>query len=233
MSRSSLTLTAATLVALALLISLGIWQMERREWKNALIARLEAGLAGVPRPYTPGLPELSLVRLTGIFRNGPAVKLLTPTPEAARTKTQEGFGYQLFTPMEFPGGIVFVNRGFVPQSLAEGMEAAPPGESDITGLVRPSRARSWFMPPPELAKHVFFDADIPAMAGAVGLGGGRLIAGEYIQAAPVSGAPDWPMPADPRALLAGIPNRHLEYALTWLGLAATLAGVYAAYVLRR
>ncbi len=56
------------------------------------------------------------------------------------------------------------------------------------------------------------------------------VTGEYIEAEPSPLEAEWPRPRDPRKLLAAIPNRHLEYALTWFGLAAALAGVYAVFI---
>jgi surfeit locus 1 family protein len=234
MSRNNASLTLAAFGALAILIALGMWQLQRREWKNALVARFEAGLAEAPRAFQRDLPEFSHARVTGEFLDASTVKLLIPAPEGVRAKTKDGFGYQLFTPMKFQTGIVFVNRGFVPESLiGTPIAAAPRGETEVTGLVRLSQAPGWFTPPPEPAKRVVYEPEIPAMAAAAGLSSGGVIEGAYIQAEPSTPAGEWPLPRDPRELLASIPNRHLEYALTWFGLAATLAGVYAAFMLRR
>jgi surfeit locus 1 family protein len=231
--RGGASLTVFTLCAFGILIALGVWQLERRTWKNDLIARFEAGLSQPPATYRPGANEFSHVRVKGEFLNPDTMKLLTPTPETARAKTREGFGYQLFTPMKFDGGVVFVNRGFVPENLAATPSLFPEGVTEIAGIVRVPAKPGWFTPPPEPLKRVFFDADIPEMAAVAGLKTGDVIEREYIQAAPVPNPSQWPEPRDPSDLLASIPNRHLEYALTWFGLAAALAGVYAAYMLRR
>jgi surfeit locus 1 family protein len=228
--QSRLTITIFALFGFGTLIALGVWQLERRSWKNRVIASLEAGLSHAPSDYRPNAGEFSHVRIKGEFLNADTLKLLTPAPEAARGKTKEGFGYQLFTPLKFSGGIVFVNRGFVPLSLAN--TPAPAGGADITGIVRFAGAPSWFTPPAEPDKHVFFVADIPAMAAAAGFKNGEAVTSEYIQAEPASPATQWPQPRDPRELLASIPNRHLEYIFTWFGLAAALAGIYTAYMLR-
>jgi surfeit locus 1 family protein len=229
-ARNRISLAILALCAFSILIALGVWQLERRSWKNSLIARFEAGLSETPSAYRPNADEFSHIRVKGEFLNADTMKLLTPAPEAARGKTLEGFGYQLFTPLKYAGGIVFVNRGFVPQSLAN--TPAPAGGADITGIVRLAGTPSWFTPPPELDKRVFFDADIPAMAAAAKFKTGEAVTSAYIQAAPVFSAAQWPQPRDPRELLASIPNRHLEYVFTWFGLAAALAGVCFAYTLR-
>ena len=89
------------------------------------------------------------------------------------------------------------------------------------------------MPGPDFAKRLFFSADIPEMANAVALSGPGTVTGEYIEAEPSPQASEWPRARDPHELLAAIPNRHLEYALTWFGLAAALAGVYGFFITRK
>ncbi len=226
------------LAAFGILIALGVWQWERRTWKNDLIARFESALSHPAADYVPPANgdetgrEFMRVRIRGTLENADTVKLFTPTPEALRTKTQDGFGYLLFTPLKFGGDIVLVNRGFVPDSLAGKQSHLSGGQREITGIVRLSEQPSWFTPPPEPAKRLFFAADVPAMAAAAHVSGGHVIESEYIQAEPTGKDQLWPSPRDPHELLASIPNRHLEYTLTWFGLAATLAGVCGTYLFR-
>jgi surfeit locus 1 family protein len=229
-AQSRITITIFALFGFGTLIALGVWQFERRSFKNDLIARFEAGLSRAPSTYQLNAGEFSHVRVRGEFQNPDTIKLLTPAPEAARAKTREGFGYQLFTPLKFAGGIIFVNRGFVPQSLAD--TPAPAGVNDVTGIVRLPGTPNSFTPPPEPGNRLFFVPDIPDMAAAAGLKRGEAVTSEYIQAEPSPSAAQWPQPRDPRELLASIPNRHLEYVFTWFGLAAALAGIYTAYMLR-
>jgi len=236
--RSRISLTVATLGALSILIALGVWQLQRREWKNDLIARFAAALSKPPAAYSPPEAgheagrEFMRVRVRGEFLGSGTVKLLIQTPEAAGARTRDSFGYLLFTPLKFEGGIVYVNRGFMPQSLEGAAAPLPPGETEVTGIVRLAARPGWFTPAPDPAKRLFFDADIPAMAAAAGIKPGEAIAGEYIEAEPVPGAGGWPLARAPRSLLTSIPNWHLEYALTWFGLAAALLGVYGVLMVR-
>jgi surfeit locus 1 family protein len=236
--RSRIFQALVALSAFSVLIALGIWQMERRAWKNGLIARLEAALSAPPANYNPAKPEgagereFMPVRVKGDILSARTVKVLMPTPEAARMQTNEGFGYLIFTPLKSRSGIVFVNRGFVPQSLADSIPPVPEGETEITGLVRLAAPPGWATPKPEPAKRLFFSADIPAMAAAASLPSRETIVSEYIEAVPAAGAAGWPLPRDPRILLASIPNRHLEYALTWFALAAAFAGIFGTAIKR-
>jgi len=235
--KSRVVLTIFTLAAFGILIALGVWQLQRRDWKNDLIERFEKALAKPPVAYQPPQPnaneearEFTRVAATGTFEDA-TVRMLVPAPEAVRAKTGDGFGYLFFTPLKLGNGVVFVNRGFVPQSLLDST-GVPPGKATVTGILRLSATPAWFMPAPDLAKRLFFSADLPAMAEAAGFGGAGTVVGEYIEAEPSPQASEWPYPRDPHELLATIPNRHLEYALTWFGLAAALAGVYGFFIAR-
>jgi surfeit locus 1 family protein len=231
-------LTVFTLGALGVLIALGVWQSERRSWKNDLIARFSHALSTPPTQYEPPRPvdasarEFMRVKASGEFENDKTIKLLIATPQAARAQTQEGFGYLIFTPLKFSNGTVFVNRGFVPTSQVDNPQLYPTGQVTVTGIVRHPEPAGWFIPEPEPSKRLFYTADIPAMAAADGLRGDRVVVSEYIEADTTPGDTGWPMGHDPRQLLNAIPNRHLEYALTWFGLALALVCVYGFYIAR-
>ncbi len=228
----------ARCAAFGILIALGVWQLQRRDWKNDLLARFEQALSKPPIPYEPpqsnaneSSREFTRVEASGAFEVAETVKLLVPTPEEARAQTPDGFGYLFFVPLKLGNGTVFVNRGFVPKTIADSGGVAG-GEATVTGILRLSERPSWFLPAPDLAKRLFFSADIPEMAKAAGLSGTATVTREYIEAEPSPHASAWPKARDPHELLAAIPNRHLEYALTWFGLAAALAGVYGLFIAR-
>ncbi len=239
-ARKTLLLATLTLCALAVLIALGVWQLRRLSWKTDLIARLEHGIETAPVPYAPPAAsneeagrEFKHVRLTGRFHIANSVKRYTPTPEAARVATKEGFGYLIFTPVEADGRTVFVDRGFVPASQADQVIAKQPETiATVTGLIRLSEKPGLLTPQADPQKREFFAADIPAMAAAVHEDEAKMIMGEYIEADATPNPGGWPLGRDPRSLLAAIPNSHLEYALTWFGLAAALIGVFIVYIAR-
>ena len=235
--KSRVVLTLFALAAFGILIALGVWQLQRRDWKNDLVARFEQALSKPPIPYEPPrninerTREFARVTATGTLEDAKTVKLLVPTPEAAQGQTQDGFGYLLFTPLRLSDGAVFVNCGFVPRSVGDRGDIKG-GAATVTGILRLSERPSWFMPAPDLAKRLFFSADIPEMTQAAGLDGPGTVVSEYIEAEPSPQAGGWPKARDPHELLAAIPNCHLEYALTWFGLATALAGVYGFFIAR-
>ncbi|MBI1383566.1 MAG: SURF1 family protein [Rhizobiales bacterium] len=227
-------LTGLVLAALAILLALGTWQLRRLAWKEDLIARLEAQARAAPTPLESFVGadgrsllagELSKAAVTGRWRHAGELHLY-----ASRGGRP---GWDILTPLEITAGplagrAVLVNRGFVPLELkradlrAAGQEA---GEVTVIGLVRPPGGRATFDADNAPARNEWFWRDLSAMAQAAGLAERALdLTLDLVEPAATGG---WPQPHEGRARLA---NRHLEYALTWFGLAATLVGVYAFYV---
>jgi surfeit locus 1 family protein len=221
--------TLVALAGLAVLISLGIWQLHRLAWKEALIARIEARTKAPPAPLPPESAWAALkpddyeyrhVTLSGRFDPREALVFRGSGPEAG-----EGPGYLLLAPLILPdGSAVIVNRGFVPGSPQDAASHAPPqGEVTVTGLMREPEPRNLFTPADQPDKDQWFTRDPGAIARHFGLS----------RAAPFSVDSDYS--GDPKALPRGgttviaFPNNHLGYALTWFGLAAALVGVFGAW----
>ncbi|MFO1124587.1 MAG: SURF1 family protein [Methylocystis sp.] len=234
MSRSARALlwpAAATALLFALLVSLGFWQVRRLGEKEALIARVEQRATQAPRPIP--LPEgwralrpddydFMHVRATGRFIDGGALIFSAPPEGASREP-----GYSLVTPFELRGGgVVLVDRGFIPASKANdaSLRTLPSGEATLVGLLRAPERRNPFTPADEPAKGVFFARDPGAIAAALGLTNAAPFA-LVIDAAPAE-ASDWPRP------IGGVPtivNNHFSYAVTWFGLSLALLAIFALY----
>ena len=227
----------AALVALAVLLGLGTWQLQRKTWKEGLIARIEARSHGAPGAILPEASwsrwraeadEFRRVRVTGNFlheREAPVHGLAT----GERGAPVQGF--YLLTPLRLAdGATVLVNRGFVPTELrdpASRPESQPHGEVTVTGLVRAPEARNWFTPEDVPAQNRWFARDPPTIAAAKGL---DRAAPFYVEADATPNPGGWPRGGQTRL---DLPNNHLQYALTWYGIALTLAGVFAAFAWRR
>ncbi|PQA87925.1 SURF1 family protein [Hyphococcus luteus] len=222
-------LTIATALALALLIALGTWQVKRLEWKRDLIARVEARTAAAPIPFDEALAraeageamEYAPVRLSGRMDAGGTAKVFGSYEGEA--------GVYVFAPLTTDDGeTVYVNEGFAPQALRD--ELAPPaGEQTVTGLLRyaekPAPPASWFQPEGKSADGLWFIRDPKAFAEEAG---GEALS-YYVDEFAVAGR-DWPKGGTTRLKFN---NRHLEYALTWFGLAAALVGVWLVFSLKR
>jgi surfeit locus 1 family protein len=227
----------ATLIALAILLALGMWQLERKTWKESLIAQIQTRAHDeptgiVPEAQWPGWraeqDEFRRVRVTGTFQHDKEV------PVHGLLSAQRGSpvqGFYIFTPLRLASGAtVMVNRGFVPGELrdpARRNETAPAAEVTVTGLARAPEARGWFMPENRPERDGWFTRDLAAMARARDL---DRVAPFWIDADPLPNATDWPRPGQTRL---AIPNNHLGYAFTWFGLALTLVAVFGAWAWTR
>jgi surfeit locus 1 family protein len=222
---------ALALVMLAVLLGLGTWQVERKAWKEALIATLDkrasdAAVALTPPDQWPGLTpdnsEFTRIRVRVEFPK--ARDALVFSGGAALRDDAKGTGYFVFAPATLPGGQrVVINRGFVP---AKAYPAAV-GPKDIVGALRFPESPSWFVADHDAAGDIWTVRDPAAMARLLGWGA---VAPFYIeQEAPVPpGGLPHPAPLKPQ-----LRNEHLQYAITWYGLAAVLVVMFAIWARRR
>jgi surfeit locus 1 family protein len=234
--RSLLAPGIATLVALAILIALGVWQLERKAWKEGLLAQIEARAYGPPASIPPenawpawnaAAEEFRRVRLNGTFLNDAAI----PMHGLAELRGSAAPGFYIFTPLQLAdGAIVMVNRGFVPTVLGDSArraEGIPNGTVTITGLLRAPETRSAFVPENDARRNEWFVRNLGDMMRARGL---ARVAPFYVDADATPNAGGWPLGGQTRLTL---PNDHLQYALTWFGLALTLVGVFGTFAWRR
>lgn len=224
-----------TLIALAVLISLGNWQMRRLAWKEAILTKIDSRIGAEPVSIDEVLGTLKKtgdvdyvpVSATGEFLNGRESHLYMTG--------DDGVGWHVYTPLRLTDGrVVLVNRGFVPDRLkkpdtrAEGQLV---GEVAITGLARsvPTAKANTHIPDNEPSANIFYWRDQKAMAAHGGLDGATLLP-FFIDAGEGATPGRWPKGGTTRI---SIPNRHLEYAVTWYGFAVTLIGVFAVFAWSR
>jgi surfeit locus 1 family protein len=225
----------AALAVLAGLIGLGLWQLERLAWKEALLARLAARVAAEPMDLAAVERRWQADRdveylhavASGRFHHDQERYLYAPQPE--------GLGWHVYTPLEIsPGRILWVNRGWVddahksPPRRAVGQVA---GETQVRGLIRRSQPPGMFTPANDTAGNLYYWPDLAQMtATAFGT--------EAPDSLPFRLEADR-QPLPPEGLPRGgvtrldLPNRHLEYALTWFALALALIAVYFAFARHR
>jgi surfeit locus 1 family protein len=222
--RPRLVPTVFTSVALVLCAGLGVWQLERLQWKLALIAHRDAALAAPPASPPRTLAEAERMQFRRIAAEGEflhtgEILRIAPGPTG-------GSGFEVLTPLrEADGRVIFVDRGFIPIELKE-PEKRTPGELAgivrVTGLLRlPQQTKpSWFLPDNRPEQNFWFWIDLPAMAAADRLSD---VAPFYIAADATPNPGGWPKgqgTAEP------LPNDHLQYALTWFSLAVAAIVIY-------
>jgi cytochrome oxidase assembly protein ShyY1 len=228
--RGSLGMSTFTLVVVGALIGLGVWQLQRRVEKHALITALtdRLGAAAVTlappdqwQALTPEHDEFRRVTITATFREAPDAKVYA-TGSALRTDVAT-LGTFMFAPATLADGATLViDRGFVP----DGMKEAVPlrGLITMTGYIRFPERPGWITPAPDVGKRLWFARDHIGMAKALSWG---TVAPFYLDLespAPSSGLPK------PGPLEVHLKDDHLQYAITWFGLAAAVAGAFAIWL---
>jgi surfeit locus 1 family protein len=225
----------ATLLGVAFLISLGNWQMRRLSWKRGLIGSIAERVHAPPvtlalaeeRASLGGDVEYTRVKVDGTGLNDREIHLYA-------LDDQYGPGFDIITPLRLAdGSIVLVNRGFVPNELKDPAKRPAgqiTGDVTVTGLLRAPDVQTMFVPANDAQHNIWYWRDAGAMAATLGADAPRVH--QYVIDAeaspPVPGG--WPKGGVTHLEL---PNRHLEYALTWYALAVTLVGVFAAFAITR
>jgi cytochrome oxidase assembly protein ShyY1 len=228
-----------TLVMVALFIGLGVWQLQRRLEKHALIAALNERLAAAPLPLppsaqwanlTPAKDEFRRVRFNATYEPGPDAMVYSSG--SAVREDISGPGCWAFLPARLSSGdTVAINTGFVQNTMqdrAQQDRATKPlvtGEAvALTGYIRFPEAAGVLTPAENLTKRLWFTRDHLAMAHALGWGD---VAPFYIDLeapAPVNGVPK------PGPLEVHLKDDHMQYAITWFTLAGAVVIAFAMWV---
>ena len=222
--------TGLVALSLVILAALGTWQVDRLQWKEALIGQIDARMRAAPVSLgeaeklfaDTGDVDYFPVTLSGRFEHG---------GERHFFATHQGAsGYYLYTPLRLADGrAVLVNRGFVPydrKDAATRAEGQVAGEIAITGLARnplPEKPSSVYENDP--ARNIYYWKDRDAMASAVGLDPALLLP-FFVDAGDAPNPGGWPVGG---VTQVSLPNNHLQYAVTWYGLALALAGVWGVW----
>lgn len=237
--RGLLVPTLATLVAFAILMSLGTWQLQRKAWKEELIDTLTRKLTAAPADLPPPAQWASLRQERDEFTRVKFRAEYPPGKEALVWATGSGLrddvtspGVFVFTPARLATGeTVVINRGFVADQKPTGAtaRAAPaPGAAEITGILRWPEPKGWELTVAyDKGAQLWFVRDHLAMARENGWGA---VAPFYIEReaqTPGDGLPP------PGPLKPNLPNNHLQYAVTWYGLALVLLAVFGFWVRSR
>lgn len=224
-------LVALLLAALLLFCGLGVWQVKRLAWKEALIARVDDRVHAPPvavpadallKRGDQGAVEYLRVALSGTWE--PAGTVLV------RAATDLGTGYWVMTPIRSDDGrLLYVNRGFVEAGtpLADVRRATPGAPVRLTGLLRVTEPGGSLLQSNRPGDDRWYSRDIAAIARSRGNAAVQSI---FVDAQSISPAqPDGPVPG---LTVIHFPNNHLSYAITWFAM-AVLSAVGAVIVWRR
>ncbi|WP_134679792.1 SURF1 family protein [Paracoccus ravus] len=206
------------LLGCAILISLGLWQLDRLKWKQAMIEQIENRIAAapVPLPAAP-MPEMKYqpVLVSGMT-TGDEIDVLSGTKDS-------GGGYQVISSFVTDDGRrILLDRGFVDQDHKH--DPRPATRLEVAGNLHWPEEKSSSTPAPNLEQNIWFARDVPAMAAQLKTDPILVVAaeirgdGQGVKAMPVA--------------VQGIPNNHLSYAVQWFMIAAVWAGMTLALIWR-
>jgi cytochrome oxidase assembly protein ShyY1 len=234
---------AFTLVMVAVFVGLGIWQLQRRVEKHALVAALTERLAeapgALPSPaqwsaLTPAQDEFRRVSFVATYQ--PRSDAMVYTSGSAVRDDVTGPGTWAFLPARLASGeTVVINAGFVQNTMQDraqqdrAVARLITGEPvTLTGYIRFPEVAGALTPPENPPKRLWFTRDHLAMARALGWGeGGRPVAPFYIdleQPVPASGIPK------PGPLQVHLKDDHLQYAITWFVLAGAVVIAFGVWL---
>ncbi|SDE49330.1 SURF1 family protein [Limimaricola pyoseonensis] len=205
------------LLGCLVLLSLGVWQMQRLEWKTAILEEIDARIGAAPVP------------LSGVAAPDPLAQRYLPVVAEGRLTGEEvhvlssadGPGYRVIAVLDTGRRRVMADLGFVP--LAEKTAPRATDEVMITGNLHwPQEADEW-TPPADTAENIWYAREVGQMAVALGTEPMLLVARRI--APPVGTRP---IPLDS----AAVPNDHLGYAITWFSLAAVWTAMTGIFLWR-
>ena len=220
--------TVFTVLGMILVCGLGIWQLERLTWKNAMIAALDQAYAAKPMDTKLTYDSLMAANRAGKqFKRGHvAGQYLYQNEIAIGPRPYKGLaGYHIVTPMALEdGGIILVNRGWVPTTRKEAKDRAEgqlAGRVIVTGLARPPMGRGAFMPANNPDENEWFYTDTDDVAVHFGLR--QVVPFVLMAERPDHKFYSYPLPDDAKWAPR---NNHLGYALFWFSMAGALGVVY-------
>ncbi len=228
-----------TLVLIAAFVALGLWQLQRRTAKHALVAALTERLATAPVALPPPAQWNNLNAARDEFRRVSFTATYAALPDAmvyssgsAVRKDASGPGTWAFLPARLPGGeTIVIDAGFVENTMQDrsvedrAVKKLVTGEPvTLTGYLRFPEEKGWLTPAEDRAKRLWFVRDHLAIATTLGWG---TVAPFYIDL-------ERPVPENaiprPGPLDVHLKDDHLQYAITWFSLAGAVLialGVWA------
>ncbi len=195
----------------ALLLTLGLWQLRRLEWKSALLADIEARIAAqpvaLPAAPDPVADRYLPVAVTG-RSTGRELHVLVST-------AQIGPAYRVIVPFETGGRRILVDLGAI--ATADKDAPRPPRQMTVIGNLHWPDEIDGFTPEPDRTGNIWFARDVPEMAAALDTEP-LLVVARRVET-PIPGVIPLPISTE------GIPNDHLQYAITWISIAVLWAGM--------
>jgi surfeit locus 1 family protein len=214
--RRTLFLLIFSLAGLGVLLWLGTWQFQRLAWKQEILSEIDSRIAAEPVPLPQQVSEdedkYLPVTVSGDMEPGEIHVLVSVK--------QVGAGYRIIQSFSTEDRTILVDRGFVPTTAKQTDRLTGPME--VTGNLHWPDEIDSYTPEADIDSNIWFARDVPNLAAALGTEPILLIARSQTDPGVT------PLPVD----TAGIPNDHLQYAITWFGLALVWAAMTGYFLWR-
>ncbi len=214
--RRTLFLLIFSLAGLGVLLWLGTWQVQRLAWKQEILAEIDSRIAAEPVPLPQQVSEDAdkylPVTISGDMEPGEIHVLVSVK--------QVGAGYRIIQSFSTEDRTILVDRGFVPTTAKQTERLT--GSMEVTGNLHWPDEIDSYTPEADINSNIWFARDVPNLAAALGAEPILLIARSQTDPGVT------PLPVD----TAGIPNDHLQYAITWFGLALVWAAMTGYFLWR-
>lgn len=225
---------AFCLLMAMVMTAMGIWQLQRLQWKQNLIAASQKAITAKPitiNDITAGIEhgydvDWLRVRLTGTYRHDLERYIYKPG--------KAGLGYQVLTPfIEDSGFIVFVDRGWITAKAKQLRPApgarGPQGMVTVTGISRlHNPGLKLFLADADVKNNIWYwydretlAASLPAGLGEKADGSLPIISPVFMQLEP-GGEPKTQNAPRVPPIKVDLPNHHQQYAITWFALALVM-----------
>jgi surfeit locus 1 family protein len=211
-------------------VALGVWQLERLQWKLALVAQVNHNFAAPPISADRALAigtqgaQYHRVTLTGHFDNSKEAYIFATDASGAPA-------YHIITPFTLRDGrTLLVDRGIVPEGLRDPRTRTAgelDGQQHVTGVWRTPDAPGLFKPAPTLAERIWYARDVTGIAKADRI---KLAAPVIVEADATPNPGGWPKGGQ---TVVTFRNEHLQYAITWFAFAAVILGGWIAFHISR
>ena len=199
------------------LCALGVWQVQRLEWKQEILATIDSRIAAPPAPL-PASPREGRDNFLAVTAEG---HVLGPELLMLLGRQGHGPGYRVIAVFETNGRRVLLDRGFTPERDRDSNRAG--GWMEVVGNLHwPDEWDAFFTPKPE--GNLWFARDVGAMAKQLGAEPVLIVARRTEP--PQTDLLPWPVDS------SGIPNNHRNYAITWFLMALAWCGMTALWVWR-
>ncbi len=198
------------LAGAGVLVGLGVWQVQRLQWKTGILAEINARISDAPVAL-PQMPDPVADRYLPVQATG---RITGESIVVLASRKQIGAGYRIIVAYETGGRRVMVDLGFLPEAAAGEPLAAQ--ALRVTGNLNWPDEVDGYTPDPDTTRNIWFARDVPLMAAALKTEPVLIVARETSLQSAIE-----PLPVD----TATIPNDHLAYAITWFLLAFVWSGM--------